>query len=596
MDCYLDISLNKSLFLMLGIQIEKKFVEIIKCDSTWEIMSKLVRAVFPLLIVLRLTDQQEPFMDKLYFYVRRMDNTLVKSKYILDEVEKQSSSISCRTLLDMNSIDMLNEDSTASESEYDSETCDEEDSLTASTLGHKVMEIWNKRRNKLINDFTIAGWLLSPVPEVYEDSIANTKGEHRDAVERLLKKMYATDLADDSEELASLLNGFWDEFEHFQSKTGPFEKQYIWKGSNPDLRNGRSHFWHKKNSVPYTTILGKFACRVCSKIVGMGSAERNWGDVKHLKSDKRAHLSSDAVQKQATIFGASCMLNARLERKSKQGTLDDPYKFWNDDDFDKEFTSFSNEKQTSEKDTVRVFKCYLEDWEKLHLRKKDDVSKAKFLQKYGGLEFDDVDLPVHYVIDNTQLHFQRRTKHDEGGWCVCATSDQVIEEGKEADFDEDENMDRFTTWSISENCALFDCIASYYTLNPQKNVMVVLRKGQAEDIAGLTSCGGCGQRATPHHKCDKCKKNMHVSCGRIIGVAGDRSRVRCPKCDGQRGVTRKRVTNEKCSITICGGCGKEAGPVHKCDKCNRNMHPFCGRTIGEEGYGAPVRCPDCDEK
>ena len=567
---------------------------------------KLVRAVFPLLIVLRLCDQQEPVMDKLYFYVRRMDTTLVKSKDILDEVEKKWSNTSWRSLFDTNALDYSSDDSQSKESEYDSETCAEDDSDTTTSLGQKVIDIWNKRRNNLINDFTIAGWLLSPIPEVYDDSSTNAKGEHRDAVDRLLKKMYASDMADDSDELATLYNDFWDDYEHFKSKTGPFQRTYIWKNINSDLHNGRSHLWHKKHSLPYTKVFGKFACRVCSKIVGMGSAERNWGDVKHLKTDKRAHLSADAAQKQATIFGASCMLNARLERNSEKGTFKDPYKFWSDDDFDREFALFANDKTDEEtEDGARVFKGYFEEWEKVHLHKRDDISKAKFLQKYGGLEFDDVDLPVHYVIDPNELHFQRRTKHEDGGWCVRTTNDQSVNEDGDSDVD-DEEQDKFIIWSIFDNCALLDCIASYYLYNPKKNLKLVLRKGQEEEIRALTACGGCDERATPHHKCDKCKKNMHVECGRIIGELNDRCPVRCPSCDGKKDVattpakastaTGTQQGVEPFSLTACGGCGKETGPVHKCDKCHRHMHPFCGRTIGEEGYGAPVRCPACDKE
>ncbi len=598
-------------------------------------MLKLVRSVFPLLIVLRLCDQQEPFMDKLYFYVRRMDSTLIKSKVIMDEVEKEFQGTSWRAIYESKPHDdSSDEDTDSHESEYDSETCAEEDSDTMPSLGQKVIDIWNKRRNKLVNDFTVAAWLLSPIPDVYQDSITNSTGDHRMAVDRLLKKMFASSLADDSDELATLFNDFWEEFEHFKSKTGPFDKAYIWKANNPDLFNGRSYMWHKKNSLPFTKILGKFACRVCSKIVGMGSAERNWGDVKHLKTDKRSHLSSDAVQKQATIFGASCMLNARLDRNSKTGSFDDPYKFWNDEDFDKEFTSFSIPTKQSCNSNARVFKCYLEDWEKDNLHRKDDVSKAKFLQKYGGLEFDDVDDPVHYWILSEDLHFQRRSKHEPGGWCVLVKSDQSIDEGKDNDESHStatgiqmSNKKTNQKWSIFDDCALIDCIASYYMRHPLENVKLVMRKGQAEEIRSLTACGGCDKYATPHHKCDKCKKSMHISCGRLIGEIKVRSIVRCPRCDNKKGITKpddhKKVSSiqeDKSALrvagqsatgsdspaamepvttkdyTVCGGCGREAGPVHKCDMCSRHMHPFCGRTIGEEGYGAHVRCPACDKK
>lgn len=64
-------------------------------------MSNIVRAVFPMLIVLRLADQKEPVMDKLFFYVRRMDLTLERSKGILDEMEKRTRGTSWRLLNDI---------------------------------------------------------------------------------------------------------------------------------------------------------------------------------------------------------------------------------------------------------------------------------------------------------------------------------------------------------------------------------------------------------------------------------------------------------------------------------------------------------------
>jgi hypothetical protein len=59
-------------------------------------------------------------------------------------------------------------------------------------------------------------------------------------------------------------------------------------------------------------------------------------------------------------------------------------------------------------------------------------------------------------------------------------------------------------------------------------------------------------------------------------------------------ITDGRATGD--ALSPCGGCGNQVGPVHKCDICFRNMHPFCGRTIGEEGHGSIVRCPECDVK
>jgi hypothetical protein len=124
-------------------------------------------------------------------------------------------------------------------------------------------------------------------------------------------------------------------------------------------------------------VLGKFACRVCSKIVGIGSAERTWGTVKHLKTDKRAHLSPEAVEKQATIFGASGMIDAEIDRDNSG-----PIKFWHDNDFDKQFDMLALAQPIPP--SQRILKCYLEEWEREHLFNKSAVSKAKFLRKYGG--------------------------------------------------------------------------------------------------------------------------------------------------------------------------------------------------------------------
>ncbi len=129
-------------------------------------MSNIVRAVFPMLIVLRLADQKEPVMDKLFFYVRRMDLTLERSKGILDEMEKRTRGTSWRLLNDIRNnfddplavTDFIDDDEELDES-TDSDSLNDD---TTKTLGQKVSEIWLKRRDRLVSDFAIAGWLLSP--------------------------------------------------------------------------------------------------------------------------------------------------------------------------------------------------------------------------------------------------------------------------------------------------------------------------------------------------------------------------------------------------------------------------------------------------
>jgi hypothetical protein len=531
-------------------------------------MTQFVRAVFPMLIVLRLADQKDPVMDKLFFYVRRMDMTIEKSKNILDLMEERTLGISWRVINDIQipSFDDGDSESLIDDNDNDSLDSSDDDSTqdgTDQSLGQRVTGIWFKRRDKLVTDFSIAGWLLSPIPQVYNDCKQSMTGEHRNAVERLLIKMMGSEFADDSDELASLLYFFWEEFEQFQSRSGPYEKSHIWNLSiNRDLLLGKSYLWHKKNSYFQTKVLGKFACRVCSKIVGMGSAERNWGDVKHLKTEKRSHLSSATVEKQATIFGASCMADADIERKKIQASTTECYKLWDEEDFDEQFDMLSVDFIV--RSNQRVLKCYMESWEKEHIRKKDDVSKAKFLHKYGGLEFEDVDRAgIILKICDKDMKFRRRSKKDKfdnGGWSPLAYTTKA--------------GDKPIPWPIFEECALHDCLATYYRKHPELNVKTLLKKDQVEGVEWLMSL----------RKEDEEKSNDSNS----TDSESDLDQAKTANFEGQ-------AKDDGNMMSPCGGCGGLVGPVHKCDRCNSNMHPFCGRTIGEEGYGSFARCPKCDK-
>ena len=43
----------------------------------------------------------------------------------------------------------------------------------------------------------------------------------------------------------------------------------------------------------------------------------------------------------------------------------------------------------------------------------------------------------------------------------------------------------------------------------------------------------------------------------------------------------------------CAGCGLPVSNIHTCDVCKHNMHVFCGKPIGEEGFGQKIRCTPC---
>ena len=92
--------------------------------------------------------------------------------------------------------------------------------------------------------------------------------------------------------------------------------------------------WYQKHSLSSTTVLGFVAYRVTSKILGIGSAERSWGDVKTIKSGKRSALGSDISEKHSIVYTSACIEEASIGRTlshtdSNNGSHSHT---WNDED------------------------------------------------------------------------------------------------------------------------------------------------------------------------------------------------------------------------------------------------------------------------
>jgi len=81
--------------------------------------------------------------------------------------------------------------------------------------------------------------------------------------------------------------------------------------------------WHKFYSNPETTVLGRLACRVTSKILGIGSAERSWKKLKCVLSGSRSNTRSEVAKKQAAIAGIHAQENNKQDQaqKAKAGLL-----------------------------------------------------------------------------------------------------------------------------------------------------------------------------------------------------------------------------------------------------------------------------------
>jgi hypothetical protein len=394
-------------------------------------------------------------MDKLYYYVRKTDEAMQKSADDLDlmtyftgrETDDEGdgdsdgdgdggSDGSDGDEIDLqefaDSDDEQQEqpevvDQEQEGSDQDEEEADENDDASNSeNLGDIFVSLWKKRRTKLVSDYAIAGWMLCPIKEVMEDMqgaqrdhTAEVRGGYILAVDRVIAKLFHENTA---EELGVIKDTFWAEWQKFRGKTGPFySRAYIWNSEH--LRTGASHLWHQQYSIPFTNYLGKVACRVTSKILGIGSAERAWGAVKHLKTNKRAHLGCEKIKMQSTIFGAACIEGARAARHKKvnQKVL------WTDEDVAFNIGLNWEEEVAPVKIPHRVFRAYFEDsLEAIHHKKDDPVSEQALLRKYGGLKCLDVDTDKVVVTSREEMHFNKGRK--SRGWCVWTTDSDGHEE------------------------------------------------------------------------------------------------------------------------------------------------------------------------
>ena len=88
----------------------------------------------------------------------------------------------------------------------------------------------------------------------------------------------------------------------------------MWDAARGD--NVKAYQWHQRYSLQGTKVLGKLACLVLSKILGIGTAEQNWKQAKYIKSGECSHTDTDKVKKQAALYGQYQQVKARA-RQSK---------------------------------------------------------------------------------------------------------------------------------------------------------------------------------------------------------------------------------------------------------------------------------------
>ena len=74
--------------------------------------------------------------------------------------------------------------------------------------------------------------------------------------------------------------------------------------------------------------------------------------------------------------------------------------------------------------TNRIFRAWVEDWEKEELLKCDPVIEARFLEKYKNLRFKFVDTGAVFTVAPQNAEFHRK-KGDRGWHLICETNGGV---------------------------------------------------------------------------------------------------------------------------------------------------------------------------
>ena len=80
-------------------------------------------------------------------------------------------------------------------------------------------------------------------------------------------------------------------------------------------------------------MLGHVGCRTTSKNLGVGSAERGWGDTKQIKDGKRSGLGAESIEKHSILFTTAKIADARAMRVEREkGNADGENDMFGNDD------------------------------------------------------------------------------------------------------------------------------------------------------------------------------------------------------------------------------------------------------------------------
>ncbi len=152
-----------------------------------------------------------------------------------------------------------------------------------------------------------------------------------------------------------------DEYGDFINKRGCFCWDHICIiDSDPDLK---AYHWHQKYTLPVTKVLGKLACLVLSKILGTGTAERKWKQVKAAMLGQQVNTTICKTTKKVLIYAQYQQARAQAQMYNRAAAG----KLWNNEDcasmkMDEYFKDLK-ESVDAPPTQVRHVRLWMESWE-----------------------------------------------------------------------------------------------------------------------------------------------------------------------------------------------------------------------------------------
>ena len=100
-----------------------------------------------------------------------------------------------------------------------------------------------------------------------------------------------------------------EEYGDFTNRRNMFARDNIWIIDADHAM--KANKWQNKYSYHQTKVLGKLVCLVLSKILGIGTAEQKWKQVKAVKSGQHVNTTINKTKKQVLVYAQYQQMHAQ---------------------------------------------------------------------------------------------------------------------------------------------------------------------------------------------------------------------------------------------------------------------------------------------